>query len=318
MIDYTIFYKTTLPLDKNWPKENSWDLFISAYNSSDRVKKVFAKAKAKKKHWLILPDYEYKKNEYPSSKVFCSPHNHESEFIKEYVNEFKVSNLAKLKVCVDITGFIKPYMMFLLKWIMEQGLNKFDVIFSEPEYYADKEETQFSDEVVSEVRQVAGFEGTHTPNTYNDILIIGAGYDDALIAQVAENKNNSRKIQLFGFPSLRSEMYQENVLRAYRAAESVGVGTGAHPNNYFSPANDPFVTASVLSEIVEEYSKKEITNLYLCPVATKAQSLGFTIYYLTECCDKAVSMIYPICHSHSRETSKGVSRIWKYVVELPI
>ena len=70
-------------------------------------------------------------------------------------------------------------------------------------------------------------------------------------------------------------------------------------------------------EIVEKNPRKDITNLYLCPLATKAQALGFTIYYLTECKEKEVSMIYPICHSHSRETSKGVSRIWKYVVELP-
>lgn len=317
MIDYTIFYKTTLPIDAEWAEDNSWDIFISAYNSSGRVQKVFDKAKAKVKHWLILPDYEYDKNDYPSGKVFCPPHKHESEFIQEYVNESGVKDFANLKVCVDITGFIKPYMMYLLKWFMEQGLNRLDVIFSEPDDYADKEDTQFSDEVVSEVRQVAGFEGTHVTDASNDVLILGAGYDDALIAQVAESKNNSKKIQLFGLPSLRSGMYQENVLRANRAAESVGVGIDSQRNNYFAPANDPFVTASVLSEIVEKNPRKDITNLYICPLATKAQALGFTIFYLTECRDKAVSMIYPICASHSKETSKGVSRIWKYVVELP-
>ncbi|MGR3175014.1 MAG: hypothetical protein ACUZ8N_10490 [Candidatus Scalindua sp.] len=317
MIDYTIFYKSTLPIDTEWTEDNSWDIFISAYNSSERVQKVFDKAKAKAKHWLILPDYEYDKKDYPSGKVFCPPHKHESEFVQEYIKESKVKDFANLKVCIDITGFIKPYMMYLLKWFMEHGLNKFDVIFSEPADYAKKEDTQFSDEVVSEVRQVAGFEGTLVTDVSNDVLILGAGYDDVLITEVAESKKNSKIIQLFGLPSLRPAMYQENVLRANRAANAVGVGIDSQHNNYFAPANDPFVTASVLSEIVKMNSSKHITNLYICPLATKAQALGFIIYYLTECRDKAVNMIYPICASHSKETSKGVSRIWKYVVELP-
>ncbi len=303
-----------LPIDTVWTEDESWDLFISAYNSSSRVQQVFDNAKAKEKHWLILPDYEYDKNNYPSGNVFCPSQKHEGEFIQEYIKESKLKNFANLRVCVDITGFIKPYMMYLLKWFMEHGLNKFDVIFSEPADYAKKEDTQFSDEVVSEVRQVAGFEGTLVTDVSNDVLILGAGYDDVLIAEVAEYKKNSKIIQLFGLPSLRPGMYQENVLRANRAAEYVGVGIDSLHSNYFAPANDPFVTASVLSEI---YSSEHTTHLYICPLATKAQALGFTIFYLTECRDKAVSMLYPMCASHSKETSIGVSRIWKYVVELP-
>lgn len=319
MIDYTIYYKSTLPIKEDWAKENSWDLFISAYNSSKRVNTVFSKANAKMKHWFILPDYQYKKNEWPSiGKVFHSDKGHESEFINEYFSKFHLNISTNSRICVDMTGFIKPYMMYLLKWFMEQGLEKLDVIFSEPEYYAKKEETKFSDEVVHEVRQVAGFEGSHITDTSNDVLVIGAGYDDILISKVAENKNDCRKILLFGFPSLRSDMYQENVQRVYRASEAVGVGPESNLNDYFAPANDPFVTASVLGEIIEKNSRKEkITNLYLCPLATKAQALGFTIYYLRECSDKPVSMLYPICHSHSQETSKGISRIWKYVIEFP-
>jgi hypothetical protein len=51
--------------------------------------------------------------------------------------------------------------------------------------------------------------------------------------------------------------------------------------------------------------------------AAKPQALGFTVFYLTECRGKAVSMLYPICRTHSRKTSERISRIWKYVVELP-
>ena len=31
MIDYTIFYKRELPVNEPWPKEEAWDVFISAY-----------------------------------------------------------------------------------------------------------------------------------------------------------------------------------------------------------------------------------------------------------------------------------------------
>ena len=61
-----------------------------------------------------------------------------------------------------------------------------------------------------------------------------------LIAQVAENKEFSKKVQIFGLPSLRAHMYQENVLRAYKAEEAVGRDTVDESSSYFAPANDPF------------------------------------------------------------------------------
>lgn len=55
----------------------------------------------------------------------------------------------------------------------------------------------------------------------------------------------------------------------------------------------------------------------LCPLATKAQLLGFALYYLTECRNMPVSVLFPFCASYDRETTKGLTRIWKYTVELP-
>lgn len=133
-----------------------------------------------------------------------------------------VSDAAGKTVGIDITGFIRPYLIFLVRWLAEQGVRRFDALYSEPVIYSKREQTRFSDETVVEVRQIAGFEGTHNPDTSNDYLIIRAGYDHPLIAAVAENKELSRKIQIFGLPSLRADIYQENVLRAYRAEEAVG------------------------------------------------------------------------------------------------
>ena len=109
MTDYTIFYKKTLPIKESWSKENSWDLFISAYNSSERVKIVYDKVVSQDKHWLLLPDYGYKESEpeYPTNKVYSSSKSNESEFIQTYLSEFVGEGLSDQRICVDITGFIK-------------------------------------------------------------------------------------------------------------------------------------------------------------------------------------------------------------------
>ncbi|TRZ50404.1 hypothetical protein D4S03_06830 [bacterium] len=315
MIDYSIFYRIQLPINQDWPDDSKWDVFISAFNSSDRVKTVFHKATAVNKHWLVFDDYKYEAHEYPSGTVYAFTNNNEAECILKYIEG---SNLKQdsIRICIDITGFIKPYAMFLIKCLADMGVKKLDVIYSEPQYYKRKEETQFSDEQVREVRQVAGFEGIHVLNTAEDLLITNVGYDHELIMQTAVFKDNARKIQIFGFPPLRPDMYQGNVLRVERAAETVGIHAGDHPHNYFAPANDPFVTADVLSKIVKEQKGKgRVRNIYLCPLATEAQALGFTLFYLRECRNEAVSMIYPFCFSYPRSTSIGISRIWQYTVE---
>jgi len=316
MIDYTIYYKHQMPVDRVW--DDQWDLFISGYNSSDRVVKLFGLVNAAEKHWLVFPEHHYTRDEYPTNgHTFYYALPREDDFILAYANESKIDR--DVHICIDITGFIRPHAMFLIRWLASMGAKKFDVVYSEPLRYKKREETQFSDEHVQEVRQVAGFEGMgHTPDTSNDLLVIGAGYDDRLIAAVAYNKNHARKLQIFGLPSLKPDMYQQNVLRAQRAAEAVGASAGNEPINYFAPANDPFVVAAVLQSICDrENRERPVTNLYLSPLATKPQLLGFTLYYLTECIGKPVSMIFPFCDSYNRETSEGLYRAWKYTVELP-
>ena len=145
----------------------------------------------------------------------------------------------------------------MVRWLVERGVRRFDAIYTEPIRHAKGEETTFSDESVTTVKQIAGFEGNHIPDTSNDCLIIGSGYDDKLIAQVAESKALSRKVQIFGLPSLRANMYQENVLRAHRAVESVGAKLDTSADSYFAPANDPFVTAAKLREVVDRLDESK-------------------------------------------------------------
>ena len=316
MIDYTAMYKCELPVDGNWPEEARWDIFVSAYTAAERVQSVYEKAAAGSKHWLVFPEYGFTASEYPAA-AFVSLTRDEAEYVKAFW-DVSIGDLGGRTVGIDITGFIRPYLLFLLRWLAECGVRRFDALYTEPVIYAEREQTHFSDEVVVEVRQIAGFEGAHNPDTSNDCLIIGAGYDHQLIAQVAEHKEFSKKIQIFGLPSLRADMYQENVLQAYRAEEAVGRHTADESSSYFAPANDPFATATTLRDIINRIdARKPITNLYLSPVATKPQVLGFALYYLTERLNTATSLIFPFCDAYNRETTKGLSRIWKYTVELP-
>jgi hypothetical protein len=316
MIDYSVMYKNELPLNGPLPAETSWDLFISAFTVAERVRLVYERVQANTKLWMLFPEYGLETGKYPEG-AFVSEARDESKFIRDFWRE-KVGPLENKTVAIDITGFIRPYLVFLMRWLVESGVQRFDALYSEPMIYGKREKTSFSDEIVEEVRQIAGFEGKHSPDTSNDYLIIGSGYDHKLIAQVAENKEFSRKIQIFGLPSLRADMYQENVLNAYRAEEAVGRNTDDESSSYFAPANDPFVTATLLREIVTRINKaKAITNLYLSPLATKPQVLAFALYFLTERMNTATSLIFPFCRFYNPETTKGLSRIWKYTVELP-
>jgi len=310
MIDYTIFYKSALDPQADWPQDLEWDLFISAFNSSKRVHDVFKRARSAEKHWLIFPEYKYAGDEYPKEKHFSPQAGSEAEFILKYASELK-GNLNNTKICVDLTGFIRPYQMVLTKILADKGVKQFDALYSEPTVYAQRAKTQFSSGSKCSVRQVTGFEGPHSTDTSNDLLIIGAGYDDELISQVAHYKEGAKKVQLLGLPSLRADMYQENVLKAERAQESLGPA-----ETFFAPANDPFVTASVLSEITAEHEKRTpITNLYLSPLATKAQVLGFWLFHHFQGGVRPTSIIYPFKPAYSRETTKGLARIWRYTVE---
>ena len=84
----------------------------------------------------------------------------------------------------------------------------------------------------------------------------------------------------------------------------------------FAPAGDPFATATVLSELVmRERKAGRLGNLYLSPLATKPSALGFALFYIHECLNEAVSIIYPFSESYAADASAGIGRIWKFHLE---
>lgn len=312
-MDYTHLYKERLPATGGWTLV--WDVFISAYNPSARVRHVYDNVQANEKHWIIHREYSLQ-HLLPAEPSVSSSNDNEAGFIRDCLTKIMAGrSISAVRLCVDITGFMRPHLMFLLKFLFTSGVTRFDVIYSEPAYYVGLEKAQFSDRSVTSVRQVSGFEGVVNNDTSKDVLIIGAGYESHLIAEVAEDKERADRILLLGLPSLSADMYQQSALRTQDAADSLGE---AMVERYFAPANDPFVTATVLSETIARLrGRRVITNLYLSPLATKAQALGFALYHFTECSRAAASIIFPFSSSYSIESAAGVSRVWRFVVEKP-
>jgi len=67
-LNYNIFYKSELPRTGAWSAH--WDLFISAFNLTDRVRGVFDKVLASKKYWIIHNEYSYETSELPGEEKY--------------------------------------------------------------------------------------------------------------------------------------------------------------------------------------------------------------------------------------------------------
>lgn len=303
------------PLAFGHSSEPEWDVFISAYNDTARVQVPFSKIHAKKKYWVALPEYHYKDDELPSSAevlAFASGSS-EAEVINDIINRhIGAESVRSLTVCIDITGFMRPHILYLTYYLKMLGISSFDMIYTEPDQYRRKEETKFASDVVL-VRQVAGFEGIHTDDVANDILVVGVGYDDELISRLVDNKDSAKVIQMLSLPSLSADMYQESILRLDRT--SLSIDPAMEDQVFFAPANDPFVVATELSNHIEHLrSRGPVNNIYLSPLATKAQAVGFALYFLAELTSEPASIVFPFSASYARETSKGVGRTWRYEI----
>ena len=191
MHDYTIFYRTSLSIDSTWPAENKWDVFISAYTAAERVQKVFDKVDAETKHWIVLPEYKFNPEELPKSAHQHEQAGQEAECISSFWKKYELE--TSQSICIDTTGFLRPYLIFLVGWLKARGYKCADMLYSEPIHYVKKERTEFSGPNITEIRQIAMFEGIHSTDTTNDLLIINAGYENDLISMISEFKNNAKR-----------------------------------------------------------------------------------------------------------------------------
>ncbi|MBK6741352.1 MAG: hypothetical protein IPG64_27575 [Haliea sp.] len=317
-LQFLINYKTAISEDENWPVTHEWDLFFSAFNDSRRVQHVFEKVRATDKHWLIMPEYGYQASDYSErGSVFAGADHDEAEYLTKFFDwACLAGKLRGIRICVDITGFMRPHILFLLQYLAANGVESFDVLYSEPSRYSKGEATKFSDGRVLHVRPVAGYEGQHISDTSRDFMVIGVGYDHDLIAEVAEHKDHAQITPIYGLPSLSADMYQQSRIRSAAITDGLAHRL-TRPNPFFCNANDPFVTAHALQELTTQLQEREnATNLYFSPLGTKAQVLGFGLFYLHLMKDKPASIIFPCKSRYQRETGQEIRRIWKYEVRL--
>lgn len=317
-LDYGFFLREVLAPDADWSETRKFDLFLSAYNLSDRVRHVYDRVRADRKLWLIHREYGLTAAQLPAEPYFSTDAPDESRFWLSLFDDLKAEgvDLPHVSICVDSTGMLRPHLLFLLKLAQRSGILKMHLMYAEPASYRRQENTAFSEGSIFEVRPVQGYEGAPATDSSADFLIIGMGYDDRMIAEVAEDRAKADKHQLFGLPSLSADMYQQSVLKSRLAAEELSDPNFSEANRSFAPASDPFGTAAVLSEVVGRRRKERgITNLYLSPLGTKPQVIGFGLYHIFECGTGEASITFPFSHGYSPETGQGVSRTWIYTIE---
>ena len=312
-VRYSLFLRESLRDVRELDGYGPWDVFLSAFNAEERINSVFASVPASKKRFFQLPDYRTN-GATNAGTILSLQGNTESEIVAEIVSMGGVE--AGARVCIDATGVVRHYLPALMKGLALHGVHKFHLLYSEPARYGNKEETKFSSSEHIGVRQVFGFEGSHNTDTSRDVLIVGAGYEQSLITAVSDAKNHADKRVIYGFPSMRADMYQESVLSSYVSRESLGEKAVKSPR--FAPAYDPFVTAETLQSIVSEIESRDgrISNLYLAPVSSKPMTIGFALYYLLERQDTSTSIILPFAESYSNRSAFGIGRIWIYYIEL--
>lgn len=320
-MNYSFFYKNKFKnlVSFSQTSKDKYDLFLSAYNESFRVQEVFKNINATNKHWLILPEYRFENIELLDLKNPIFNYSGKSDWDEdEIILDYYEKNqdlIEGSRVAIDITGLLRPYIIFLVRLLQSKKILKIDFIYSEPYEYKKKEDTEFSLDYFR-IREIKGCLGSHNPETNNDILFLGSGYDYDKMIVVAKEKKEARKIQVLGFPSLQADMFQQNILKSNKAEEDAFSGEFDldSENTILAPANDPFITAQLLSDYL---NNKKYTNIYLCPLSTKAQALGMALFYVYECLNTPSSIIFPFSKGYSRDTTNGISRIWVYIVEPP-
>ena len=323
---YHLFpYESYRDLNEFYTNSEKYDLFISAYTKEDIVIKTFNKIDADKKIYLIFPEYNIDTN-HISDDIFEYNIVDDNIKVAEYINamcEKYINTENNDKICVDTTGFNKPYLVFLLFWFKENGINDIDLIYTEPQRYLKSDKTKFSDNIIESRNIVSPYE-SYSSAGENDLFIINVGYDSKLVNKVIHNVTANKIKPLIGFPSLQAIMYQENILNLIKSKTELGIKE--NDELLYAPANNPFITAHVISEYVKKYvslHKGTVNNIHLAPLATKAQTIGMALFYIFENesydnKDINLHIHYPFTHSYSASSSEGYFRINKYTIEFDL
>ncbi|UDM06527.1 hypothetical protein LG409_14240 [Halomonas sp. NyZ770] len=112
---YSMYYREEMYVDGLWP---TYDVFISAYNASERVRKIFEKSNSLKKFWLIFPEYEFSEFEYPShANVVIVKEGNEALQVSDFIGKIKLRDFKNKNICIDSTGFLRAQLLFLMAFL---------------------------------------------------------------------------------------------------------------------------------------------------------------------------------------------------------
>jgi hypothetical protein len=283
----------------------TYDRFISAFTLAERVNTLAREIKAKDKHLLAFDEYRFLSSELTPNCIKMPP-GREAFVIEYYLKMYPLE--SGTRIAVDITGFLRPHLLFLLMRLHEFGLANVDLFYAEPIVYNAGSRTVFSFGRIDEVRQVDGYAGSHSSTLEAEMLIVGCGYDTRLIRAVAHDKQRARKVRMYPFPALQPHMYQESRIQVHSCKEDFV----PFEHQVFAPAYDPFATAMALERFINGFSGG-ISDLFFCPLATKAQVIGFGLYYLDHRAEfPASSVLFPVASEYSKDTGKGLAEVWRY------
>lgn len=310
----------------NSDDDNKYDFFLSAYTNEDIVIETYKNIKAKEKFWILFPEYDIDKsiiNDDYFEHIIIDSNKRESEYILKLFTE-KLDGRQEQNICIDTTGFMKPYIIFLLFLLKKKGFKKIDLIYTEPQSYEKNEDTEFSEKETSiNVRDIVAYGGYYQSSNSDDLYIVNVGYDSSLVNKVLTGVKAKEIKALIGFPSLQPIMYQENIINLEKSNAYLNL----EPNDdlLYAPANNPFITAHIVSEYIHNYKNDnpKINNIYLSPLATKAQTIGLTLFYIFESesyeeQDISIHIRYPFTNSYSSKAGKGYFRINKYTIEFDL
>lgn len=321
-IDYDIFYRELLPIENNPINSEPFDIFISAFNASDRVKEVFNKIDSLQKYWLIHPEYRFtdeELTEIQTPSIIRPTELSEESQVHFLLASLNIENFETSRICIDSTGFMRNVLALLIIALGHMGSKRINILYSEPIQYIDNEKTHFSVSA-NQVRTLYGTAITPTTNA-KDSLIMSIGFDHDLMSQVVNDYESATFYPLYAFPSLSADMFQQS---AFRSSNIIPIrNNDLTTRKFFAPANDPFSTAKQIQKIVQIIYFKEQNlkhNIYLCPLSTKAQVVGHAYYWWKEGQHQSqygmINIILPMCISYKRETSIGLRRVWQYILEM--
>jgi len=279
---------------------------IFNYKETDPANKKEENIKKMKDNLMKISSYVWV---YDTESV-SAPREGIRKFLK-FLEENHI-RLLRQRIIIDITVFTKPYFLLLLKVLHEKfGLSQFDIFYTEPERYKNRNATRnevILTEGLDRVESIPGFVGSSVNS--KEILIVTLGYEGKRALDVFYTVNPELTFAINGFPSYQPGGHEISLEANLRFLQE----SGASDNLSFAPARNPFETtravARIVSVINEQYPDSNIT---IAPLGTKMQAFGVLLYALQ---NKAVKVVYPFPSTYKPDYSFKYGPSWIFRVDL--